>query len=81
MMSYEGVDIALRLNAMGIDAFVLKYRLIHSSGPAAKDVGKLAVDDGRQAMRLVRGIGDRKVQDFGEPVLTLIQEHGEQPEA
>jgi acetyl esterase/lipase len=27
MMSYEGVDIAKRLNAMGVDAFVLKYRL------------------------------------------------------
>ena len=29
MMSYEGADIARRLNAMGVDAFVLKYRLIH----------------------------------------------------
>jgi acetyl esterase/lipase len=27
MMSYEGVDIAKRLNDMGVDAFVLKYRL------------------------------------------------------
>src|SRR5271170_2888988 len=26
MMSYEGVDIARRLNEIGIDAFVLKYR-------------------------------------------------------
>src|SRR5689334_15205281 len=34
MMSYEGVDIARRLNAMGIDAFVLKYRLLYS-GPGA----------------------------------------------
>ena len=25
MMSYEGVDIARRLNAMGVDAFVLRY--------------------------------------------------------
>lgn len=54
MMSYEGVDIAQRLNATGIDAFVLKYRLIHDGGPAANDVVKLAVDDGRQAVRLVR---------------------------
>ena len=29
MMSYEGVDIALRLNKMGVHAFVLKYRLLH----------------------------------------------------
>ena len=34
MMSYEGVDIARRLNAMGIDAFVLKYRLLYS-GPGS----------------------------------------------
>jgi acetyl esterase/lipase len=34
MMSYEGVDIARRLNSMGIDAFVLKYRLLYS-GPGA----------------------------------------------
>jgi acetyl esterase/lipase len=34
MMSYEGVDIAQRLNAMGVDAFVLKYRLLYS-GPGA----------------------------------------------
>ena len=54
MMSYEGVDIARRLNAMGIDAFVLKYRLIHNPGAAAQDVIKLAADDGRQAVRLVR---------------------------
>ena len=31
MMSYEGVDIARRLNAVGIDAFVLKYRLLYSN--------------------------------------------------
>jgi acetyl esterase/lipase len=54
MMSYEGVDIARRLSAMGIDAFVLKYRLIHDPGAAADDVVKLAVEDGRQAVRLVR---------------------------
>jgi acetyl esterase/lipase len=56
MMSYEGVDIARRLNAMGVDAFVLKYRLIHEGpgAPARQDAIKLASDDGRQAVRLVR---------------------------
>ena len=34
MMSYEGADIARRLNAMGVEAFVLKYRLLYS-GPGA----------------------------------------------
>jgi acetyl esterase/lipase len=101
MMSYEGVDIARRLNAMGVDAFVLKYRLLYSGpgaprGPsrggttkeadpagardrattgdapapagrprrftltgaykaqAGQDLVALVVDDGRQAVRLVR---------------------------
>jgi acetyl esterase/lipase len=61
MMSYEGVDIARRLNAMGIDAFILKYRLSHNPGVAPKDVVKLATDDGRQAVRLVRA----RAGDFG----------------
>ena len=34
MMSYEGVDVARKLNSMGIDAFVLKYRLLYT-GPGA----------------------------------------------
>lgn len=34
MMSYEGADVARRLNAMGVDAFVLKYRLLYT-GPGA----------------------------------------------
>jgi acetyl esterase/lipase len=56
MMSYEGEDVARRLNAMGIDAFVLKYRLTHTGpgAPAAQDVRKLAADDGRRAVQLVR---------------------------
>jgi acetyl esterase/lipase len=56
MMSYEGEDVARRLNALGVDAFVLKYRLIHNGpgAPPAQDVIKMAGDDGRQAIRLVR---------------------------
>ncbi len=63
MMSYEGADIARRLNAMGVDAFVLKYRLIHEwpGAPAREDVVKLAAEDGRQAVRLVR----EKAGEFG----------------
>ena len=34
MMSYEGVDIAKRLNDMGVDAFVLKYRLRYNDPTA-----------------------------------------------
>ena len=63
MMSYEGADIARRLNAMGVDAFVLKYRLIHNApgAPPREDVVKLAAEDGRQAVRLVR----EKASEFG----------------
>src|SRR5665213_2118990 len=39
MMSYEGVDVALRLNQMGVDAFVLKYRTTYvaAAGAATPD--------------------------------------------
>jgi acetyl esterase/lipase len=64
MMSYEGVDIARRLNEAGIDAFVLKYRLTYTA-PAGADanapdpqagqnVRELGGADGQQAVRVVR---------------------------
>src|SRR4051794_33362213 len=43
MMSYEGVDIARRLNAVGIDAFVLKYRLTYT-GPKVTSGGSTPID-------------------------------------
>ena len=70
MMSYEGADVAKRLNAMGVDAFVLKYRTTYVNpdapaaaagrGPAApgpqagQNVRELAGQDGQQAVRIVR---------------------------
>ncbi len=57
MMSYEGVDIAKRLNEMGVHAFVLKYRLFHQtdrSRQSGQNIRELAGADGRQAVRLVR---------------------------
>jgi acetyl esterase/lipase len=67
MMSYEGVDVARRLNEIGIDAFVLKYRLTYTdpkpkgaggeSAPnaqAGQNVRELSCADGLQAVRLVR---------------------------
>lgn len=68
MMSYEGVDVAKRLNEMGVDAFVLKYRTIYvgSDAPAAgrgpattgpqagQNLREIAGADGQQAVRLVR---------------------------
>ena len=76
MMSYEGVDVAKRLNRMGVDAFVLKYRTIYidasgrpsasgrgpaTTGPqAGQNVRALAEADGQQAVRLVR----RRASEF-----------------
>jgi acetyl esterase/lipase len=69
MMSYEGVDVAKRLNQAGVDAFVLKYRTIHvdpeapaaggrepaANGPqAGQKVREMAGADGQQAVRLLR---------------------------
>ena len=68
MMSYEGVDVAQRLNQMGVDAFVLKYRTIYvdpsapaaGRGPAAtgpqagQNIREMAGADGQQAVRWLR---------------------------
>ena len=67
MMSYEGVDVAKRLNQMGVDAFVLKYRTVYVDVPAAagrgpattgpqagQNVREMAGADGQQAVRLLR---------------------------
>lgn len=77
MMSYEGVDVAKRMNQMGVDAFVLKYRTIYvdphapsgtgGRGPAAtspqagQNVREMAGADGRQAVRLLR----QRAAEFG----------------
>src|ERR1035437_3331275 len=69
MMSYEGVDAAKRLNQMGVDACVLKYRTTYvdpnappaagrgpaTTGPqAGQNVREMAGADGQQAVRLLR---------------------------
>ncbi len=77
MMSYEGVDVAKRLNQMGVDAFVLKYRTIYqdpnaqaasagrgtaAAGPqAGQNLREIAGADGQQAVRLVR----QRAAEFG----------------
>lgn len=63
-IDHEGIDVARWLNANGVAAFVLKYRLIrtgdaeeHGSGVIAKRIKELkplAAADGLQAIRLVR---------------------------
>ncbi len=65
MMSYEGVDIAKKLNELGVDAFVLKYRLTYdptqdekstadSNPQAGQDVRAMSADDGRRAVEVLR---------------------------
>jgi acetyl esterase/lipase len=60
MMSYEGVDVARHLNELGVEAFVLKYRLTYSgvgggsAAQAGQNVREMAGEDGRQAVRVLR---------------------------
>jgi acetyl esterase/lipase len=59
MMTYEGVDVAKRMNELGIDAFVLKYRLTYTGTDlkepqAGQNVRQLAAADGMRAVQLVR---------------------------
>jgi acetyl esterase/lipase len=75
MMSYEGVDVAKRLNQMGVDAFVLKYRTTYVDAPSAaggrgpattgpqagQNVREMAGADGQQAVRVLR----RHAAEFG----------------
>ena len=77
MMSYEGVDVAKRLNQMGVDAFILKYRTTYvdpdappaaggrgsaATGPqAGQNVREMAGADGQQAVRLLR----QQAAEFG----------------
>jgi len=72
MMSYEGVDVAKRLNQMGVNAFVLKYRTTWvdpaptpggtASNPQAwQNVRAMSDADGQQAVRLVR----QRAAEFG----------------
>lgn len=74
MMSYEGVDVAMRLNQMGVDAFVLKYRTTWvdptatatspSAAPnpqAGQNVREMSDADGQQAVRILR----QRAAEFG----------------
>ncbi|MFX4933482.1 hypothetical protein ABTB90_19335, partial [Acinetobacter baumannii] len=49
----EGIDIAPRLNQMGVNVFVLKYRLAKEEGSAYSVEGDAAADV-RRAIRHVR---------------------------
>jgi acetyl esterase/lipase len=51
-MKLEGYDVAQQLNAIGITAFVLKYRIPDDSTMVDKSMGPL--QDGQQAMLLIK---------------------------
>ncbi|HYC87542.1 MAG TPA: alpha/beta hydrolase, partial [Chryseosolibacter sp.] len=51
-MQHEGFDVARKLNAIGITAFVLKYRIPDDATMHQKEIGPL--QDAQQAMRIVR---------------------------
>ncbi|HXJ56278.1 MAG TPA: dienelactone hydrolase family protein [Verrucomicrobiae bacterium] len=73
MMSYEGVDIARRLNAMGIDALVLKYRLLYSGpgSPQAPAGGAAAAGERPTILGAYKG-------QAGQDVVALAAEDGRQ---
>jgi len=73
MMSYEGVDIARRLNAVGIDAFVLKYRLLYS-GPDSPQVPAGAPAAPAERPKIVGVYKGQADQD----VVALAAEDGQQ---
>jgi acetyl esterase/lipase len=56
MMSYEGADIARRLNAMGISAFVLKYRLLYSGLDAPRPATRETPPPGQPRKFIVTGV-------------------------
>jgi dienelactone hydrolase len=76
MMSYEGVDVAKRLNQMGVDAFVLKYRTtyVDPDAPPAAAAGRGPATTGPQAGQNVRELGGK---DGQQAVRLLRQRAGE----
>jgi len=64
VVSHEGIALARWLNSIGVAAFILKYRVMHTDDTDAshsakmaerrKTVIPLAIADGQQAVRLVR---------------------------
>ena len=76
MMSYEGVDVAQRLNQMGVDAFVLKYRTtyVDPDAPPAAAAGRGPATTGPQAGQNVREMAGK---DGQQAVRLLRQRAGD----
>jgi acetyl esterase/lipase len=85
MMSYEGVDVAKRLNEMGVDAFVLKYRLRYMDpnarggrgrGPAQASAG--AVTQGAAAAAGAVAAASAPTPQAGQDIRALAGTDGQQ---
>jgi acetyl esterase/lipase len=76
MMSYEGVEIAQRLNAMGVDAFVLKYRLLYSGPGAPTNAPSPSSGPGERPRRFTV-TGAYKAQ-AGQDMIALAADDGRQ---
>ena len=81
MMSYEGVDIARRLNEMGVDAFVLKYRLRYTD-PHARPATTQASASTRATVSTTEQTGPQAGQDLhalagadGQRAIRLLRDH------
>jgi acetyl esterase/lipase len=76
MMSYEGTDIARRLNAMGVDAFILKYRLLYTGPGAPRNQAKKAAAPADRPRRIIV-TGSYKAQT-GQDLIALAADDGRQ---
>ena len=86
MMSYEGVDIARRLNAIGVSAFVLKYRLLYSGPDAPRPAPRETPPPGQPRKFVshgslqgpVRPGHDRAGSQHGRQAMKLVRERATQ---
>jgi dienelactone hydrolase len=81
MMSYEGEDVARRLNAMGVDAFVLKYRLLYT-GPGAPKIERRTPAERPKRIVLTGAYQAQAGQDMvalaaadGRQAVRVVREH------
>jgi acetyl esterase/lipase len=73
MMSYEGVDVAQRLNQMGVDAFVLKYRTTYVE-PAASPAGAAAKAPAASNPQAGQNVREMAGED-GRQAVRLLRQH------
>jgi len=83
MMSYEGVDVAKRMNETGVDAFVLKYRLRYSASSAGggRGVARGATSQPAAAAGAARRAGGRApttAAQAGQDIRELAAADGQQ---